>query len=165
MLRNCFLRISPPPPTDKRVMLDKNPDGGGGVTWFSPRDLSLLSVFLMRGAYSNTQDLSLPTYSASARGPRKSGVVFPDSRGHQHREQHGIGPLWPASLHPSLPAVATRRGGRGVEGGGGSRLVVFLSEDHETGPHPGATRRPRDRTPVFPGPLALAGIQRANHLR
>ena len=36
---------------------------------------------------------------------------FPDSRGHQHREHHGIGPLWPASLHPSLPAVATRRGG------------------------------------------------------
>ena len=33
---------------------------------------------------------------------------------------------------------------------------MFLSEDHETGPHPRATRRPRDRTPVFPGALPLA---------
>ena len=32
---------------------------------------------------------------------------------------------------------------------------MFLSEDHETGPHTRATGRPRDRTPAFPGPLAL----------
>ena len=64
-------------------------------------------------------------------------VVFPDSRDHQHREHHGFGPLWPASLHPSLP-VATR-GGRGP--------ISWCScqntrrdpthkpqEDHETGP-------------------------------
>ena len=30
----------------------------------------------------------------------------------------------------------------------GSHLVVFSSEDRETGPHPRATRRPRDWTPV-----------------
>ena len=50
------------------------------------------------------------------------------------------------------------RGEGGCRGGGWSNLVVFLSEDHETGPRPRATGRPRDGTPVFPGPLALVEI-------
>ena len=64
-----------------------------------------------------------------------------------------------ASLPASFFACCSHeRGGSG--GGGCPVLVVFLPEDHETGPHPRATGRSRDRDPGFPGPLALADFHR-----